>query len=211
MSAKRVCVLLLLAGVAAGGCGSDEIPASSLTPHLLPKSQVPGFELERTMDLSDPVDLVGQGIALPEATRPSAAVDHFRSSDLRSASGEVLRQGQGLDATEVHLGVARFESAKAAKASQAWMHKQDLQQPCYSECAFSPTPMDVQQVPGAAAVVQVANEKGDDTPANYRAEFTVGPYLYWMWGRFDARPQTKALFAEGVHRYFVHARRQAKV
>src|SRR5205823_10768123 len=104
----------------------------------------------------------------------------------------------------------------------AWMHGQDLQQPCFSECAFSPTPLQLPGVPGSAAVVQTAaapppppagarapvGAAPGSPPANYLAEFTIGPYLYWVWGQVDATPKNKTLFQEGLKLYYQHARQQ---
>lgn len=73
-------VVMLIAFAAGGlaGCGgggsSADVTAESLKPRLLPLSAlpVPGFREQRTFDWSDPIDLVGQGIWLPEVTQPSS-------------------------------------------------------------------------------------------------------------------------------------------
>jgi hypothetical protein len=41
-------------------------------------------------------------------------------------------------------------------------------------------------------------------PTNYLAEFTIGPYLYWM--GLQAEPSAKAKFEAGVKAYYAHAR-----
>jgi hypothetical protein len=69
----RKCLLslaaLALALVSACG-GGGKASASSLDPRLLPASSVPGFGLERRLDWSNPVNLVGEGVALPNITHP---------------------------------------------------------------------------------------------------------------------------------------------
>jgi hypothetical protein len=214
MRGHRWGAIALVSVVLVAGCGGGDskVSASSLNPRLLPSSSLPGFRLERKLDLSDPVNLVGEGIALPEATHPSAAVKEFESAGVQGASGEVFKQGGGLDATEVHIGTARFGSGGNADKVRKWMHGQDLQQPCFSQCAFSPRPTRLPGVPNSAAVVQVATAPpaapGVVAPANYRAEFTSGPYLYWVWFRGDASAKTKAEFVAGLKLYYRHAKQQ---
>src|SRR5204863_3588859 len=78
------------------GCGgsSSEVSAASLHPRLLPSAQLPGLGLQRTFDWSDPVNLVGEGVAVPRATHPSEAVKQFKDAGLKGAAGETFTQGQ---------------------------------------------------------------------------------------------------------------------
>lgn len=199
---------LLLALVTACG-GGGKVSAKSLDPRLLPASAVPGFVLARRLDWSNPVDLVGEGVALAGFTHPSAGVTEFQSAHLKGAAGEVLSRGAGLNATEIHIGVAKFDSASDAAKARSWMHGQDLQQPCFTICAFRPQPMKLSGVPNSAAVVQTTTGgKPGSGPANYRAEFTVGPYLYWVWFPGDASAKTKSRFETGLGRYYRHAKQQ---
>src|SRR5207247_9225785 len=87
---SMVAVACAVVGLGAlAGCGSDnEVSAASLKPRLLPVSLVPGFRLLRTLDWSDPVNLVGEGIFLPEATHPSQAVKEGNDSGFRGSGGE---------------------------------------------------------------------------------------------------------------------------
>jgi hypothetical protein len=192
------------------GCGSSgTVSATTLDPRLLPASSVPGFGLERKLDWSDPVNLVGEGVPLPEITHPSAGVKEFQSAHLKGAVGEVLNRGSGLDVSEIHLGAAKFDSASDAVKVRNWMHGEDLQQPCFGICAFSPKPTKLAGVPNSAAVVQTTTGgRPGFGPANYRAEFTIGPYLYWAWFQGNSSPKTKSTFESGIGRYYQHAKQQ---
>jgi hypothetical protein len=48
------------------------------------------------------------------------------------------------------------------------------------------------------------NAKLGPPPANYMAEFTIGPYLYWAFLQGDASAQSR--FEEGVALYYQHAK-----
>src|SRR5436190_14762170 len=114
----RTPVLLALVGLATvflAACGSDKsVSSASLKRQLLKASAVPGYGLQRTLDWNDPVDLVGQGIFLPELTKPSAAVKVMKTAGLRGAAGEVLARGGGLNASAITIGVAKVKSADSA-------------------------------------------------------------------------------------------------
>src|SRR4051812_9388540 len=106
---SRPCsVAILVVGIGAvvalvclAGCGgSNDVSAESLKPRLLPVAFLPGFHQLRTFDWSDPVNLVGEGIFLPEATHPSHAVKEIRDAALRGSAGEDLNRG-GANGDEV--------------------------------------------------------------------------------------------------------------
>jgi hypothetical protein len=199
---------LLIALVTACG-GSGQVSAKSLEPRLLPASAVPGFGLARTLDWSDPVNLVGEGVALAGFTHPSAGVKEFQDAHLKSAAGEILTRGAGLEVDEIHVGVAKLGSASDAVKVRGWMHGQDLSEPCPTACVFRPQPMKLSEVPDSAAVVQTAIGEPASAPANYRAEFTRGPYLYWVWFQGNPSETTKSMFAAGISRYYQHAKQQS--
>jgi hypothetical protein len=174
---------------------------------------LPGYTLVRTLDWKDPVDLIGQGIFIPEATAPSAAVKFVKGAGLQGAVGEVLRQGSGMNASEITIGVVKLESAAAATKLRDWMHGQDLQQPCFSECIFTPHNVPVPGIPTGRLVVQSSPapppppglpknvrlpEAGG--PTNYRAEFTTGPYLYFA--ETQGGPKDQARFVAGAQGYY---------
>jgi hypothetical protein len=208
----------LSAGFAIAGCGgggTSKVSSASLQPRLLSGSAVPGFGLQRTLNWSDPVDLVGEGLALPQMTHPSAAVKEFKDAHFRGATGEVLTSGGGFNATEAILGVAQFKGAADANRVREWMHDQDLDQPCFSQCIFAPFPVTVPGIPSLRFVVQSSHApppppgaprgvKVGPAPANYLAEFTVGPYLYWAVLHADST--ARARFEQGVKLYYAHAK-----
>src|SRR5437660_12533017 len=101
------CSLAALGGLT--GCGSKaKVSAVSLNPRLLPASFVPGFHLLRTLDWSDPVNLVGEGLFLPEATHPSQAVKEIRGAGFRGSAGEDLNRG-GAAGQDVRTGVIKLQ------------------------------------------------------------------------------------------------------
>jgi hypothetical protein len=208
MLRKSLLSLAALSLAVVSGCGGGgKVSATSLDPRLLAASSLPGFDLERRLDWSNPVDLVGEGVALPDSTHPSAGVKEFQSAHLKGAAGEVLKRGVGLNVTEIRIGVAKFDSDSDAARVRSWMHGQDLQQPCFTQCVFAPLPMKLAGVPNSAAVVQTTTG-GKPGPANYRAEFTVGLYLYWVWFQGDASGKTKGRFQTGLGLYYQHVKQQ---
>jgi hypothetical protein len=223
-SAVPVVSSLVVLAVLSGCGGGDNVSSSSLDPRLLSASAIPGFVQERKLDWSDPVNLVGEGIAIPQNTHPSDAVKKFQKSHLEGAAGEVLRKGAGLGATEVVVGVAKFKSDGDATSVAKWMHNQDLQQPCFSECAFAPQQTTVPGAPGVQFVVQTAPAVVRPLPgaktkgprklphglpqsANYLAEFTSGPYLYWADLR-GSDSTAKRKVEAGLKAYYDHAKRE---
>ena len=149
---------------------------------------------------------MGQGIALPQFTYPSVAVKEFQTAHLQGAAGEVLRRG--VHGTDVVIGVAKFDSASDAAKAQSWMHSQDLQQPCYGVCIFSPRVVKLAGVPGSTVVAQYVVPARPSDQANYRAEFAIGRYLYWIWFSGDSRAKTKSNFERGIATYYQHAKQQ---
>jgi hypothetical protein len=216
------CVIACLsASAAVAGCGgSSGVSPASLQPHLLPSADVPGFGLERTLEWSDPVNLVGEGLFLPEKTRPSSAVSEFTDSHFRGGAGEWLISGRGGEnEAQARLGVAQFQSAADANQVRDWMHNEDLTQPCYSQCTFSPAPATIAGIPGVRFVVQTGHvpppPKGAHVPpgvhvptgpANFLAEFTIGPRVYWA--VLHASPPAQPQFEAGMKRYYEHAKEQ---
>jgi hypothetical protein len=204
------------------GCGSEsKVSASSLKSRLFPASLTPGFRVLRTLDWSDPVNLAGEGFFLPEVTHPSEAVKEIRGAGFRGAAGEQLNRG-GPTGDDVRTGVVQFKSSGGAEKVRDWMHREDLQQPCFAECIFSPKNLAVAGVPGAQAVRQVPTAQppgtpppgvklppgvkaprvlpGSGPPTRYLAEFTIGKYLYFIWTQGNAA--AKAKFVSGTQQYY---------
>jgi hypothetical protein len=211
--------------VVATGCGgSNTVSASSLKPLLLPPSVAPGFHLLRTFDWKDPVNLVSEGFFLPEATHPSDAVKEVRDADFRGAAGEQLNRG-GPDGDDLRTGVVAFKSDGGANKVRDWMHREDLQQPCFSECIFSPRNLALVGVPGGLAVRQVPSAQpptpppgvklppgvkaprvlpGSGPPTRYLAEFTIGNHLYFL--SVTGNAAARARFVAGVRQYYTRAK-----
>jgi hypothetical protein len=216
-------VAALGATLAVAGCGGSEkeVSAASLRPRLLPTSVVLpfGFALQRTQDWSDPVNLVGEGFQIPQRTRPSEAVGEFTGAHLEGSAGETFTRGGAMNQSELVVGVAKFASAADAERVRDWMHRENLKQPCYSQCIFAPASVTLHGLPGVRLAVQSAKAPvlppgappqakahPPSGPANYGAEFTVGPYLYWAGLRADSRAQSR--FEQGVKLYYARAQQQ---
>lgn len=217
MKRRLIAVASLSIGLTAVGCGGGggQVPAASLNSRLLPASSVPGFGLERSLNWDDPINLVGEGLALPQITHPSAAVDEFRQAHLRGAAGEVLSNGAGPNSTEVRVGVAEFKSHADANRVRDWMHTEDLREPCFGQCIYTTNTVALSGMPGVRFVVQSTHlppprhippgaPKFTGGPANYLAEFTIGSYLYWAILQADAG--SRASFVHGLQRYYAHAK-----
>ena len=217
MRERLLAAASLAACVAIAGCGGGgKVSSASLEPRLLPAGSIPGFGVQRTLDWTNPVDLVGQGLALPQVTRPSVAVKEFNDRHLRGAAGRMFVGGSGFEETLLRTGVARFDSTADANAVRDWMHEQDLQQPCYGKCIFAPAPVAIAGIPNARFVEQTSHAPAPPTPppgfpkgrhvfvapapANYLAEFTVGPYLYWA--VLQATSGNRARFEAGLKAYY---------
>jgi hypothetical protein len=224
---KGILMVVAASVVAAGlggltGCGSDsKVSASSLKPRLLPASLTPGFHMLRTFDWSDPVNLVSEGIFLPELTHPSEAVKEVRGADFQGAAGEQLNRG-GPTGSDIRTGVVKFKSASGAEKVRDWMHREDMQQPCFAQCIFTPRNLALSGVPGAEAVQQVPSVQppgtpppgvklppgvrvprvlpGSGPPTRYLAEFTIGHYLYFL--RTEGNAAARAKFVSGTQQYY---------
>ena len=217
-----VCAAVGLGGLAGCGSSGNEVSAASLKPRLLPAPS--GFHLLRTLDWSDPVNLVGEGLFLPEATHPSQAVKEIRDAGFRGAAGEDLNRG-GPTGDQIRTGVIKLKSDSAATKVRDWLHSQDLQQPCFAQCIFSPRNLAIAGIPGAKAVRQVptggppsgpppgvklppgvtppkgAVAPGSGPPTRYLVEFTVGSYLYFA-STEGTGSRAGARFVAGAKRYY---------
>ena len=86
------------------------------------------------------------------------------------------------------------------------MHSQDLQEPCLTACIFSPTNLPIPGVPTATAVEQAPNRllaslhPQNVPPSHYAAEFTDGPYLYFV--NLDAPHSAANRVVKGIRDYF---------
>jgi hypothetical protein len=200
--------------VAVGGCGggSSKVSAGSLHSRLLPASGVPGYFLSRTLDWSDPVNLVGEGLFLPEVVHPSQAVSKINGAGFEGASGEKLATNSG-DA-DITTGVMEFKSASQAASIRDWMHQEDLREPCFTACIYTPGSLPLPAVPGSRAVAQSAHAPAPPPPpsgsrrkvvvvgppSRYLVEFVIGRYLYFGWT--EAPPNAQANFVKIAEDYY---------
>jgi hypothetical protein len=220
LAVAAACVVTAGLGGLTGCGGESTVSASSLNPRLLPASLAPGFHVLRTLDWSDPVNLVGEGIFLPEVTHPSDGVNEIRNADFQGAAGEQLNRG-GPTGDDIRSGVVKFKSTSGADKVRDWMHSEDLKQPCFAECIFSPQNLATPGVPGGVAVRQVPSAQppappagvklpagvtapralpGSGPPTRYLAEFTIGKYLYFVSTTGNAAAKGK--FVAGIQQYY---------
>jgi hypothetical protein len=215
------------------GCGgTSKVSSASLMSRLAPESVAPGFHLVRTLDWSDPANLVGEGIHLPERTHPSQAIKVINGAGFEGAMGEQLNQG-GPTGQTITTGVMKLQSASDATKVRDFMHGQDLETPCFEQCIFSPVSLAIPGVPGAVGVRQppvgpaAAGPTGPSPrilaalrrqgikpptpppgalsgpPTNYFVEFTIGPYLYFA----SINGGTQGQFIAGAKQYYEKVKR----
>ena len=117
--------------------------------------------------------------------------------------------------------MAEFKSAGGAEKVRDWMHSEDLQQPCFAQCIFSPRNLALSGVPGAKAVRQVPSAQppgpppgvklppgvkaprvapGSGPPTRYLAEFTIGDDLYFV--STEGNAAARARFVTGIQQYY---------
>ena len=223
-SGACIAACLATAGlVALSGCGksSHKVSAASLKSRLAPLSVAPpGFHVLRTLDWSDPVNLAIEGMRMPEILHPSQTVAEIRSSGFQGAAGQQLNQG-GPAGSTITTGVIKLSSAANANKLRDWMHKEDLTQPCFAQCIFSPRNFAISGIPQISAVRQVPNQRAPSgpppgvkvpkgvklppgaesgPPTFYLFEFTIGKYLYFAWG--DGQTKDASRFAAGARKYY---------
>jgi hypothetical protein len=203
--------------VAVAGCGGSDdngTDPASLKPRLLPASQFPpGFNLERPFEWDNPIDAAVEGLSLPQATPPSEAVDVLKKDDFDAGAGEFLTTKQGENGPAVGISVYKLGSGDDARDLQTYMHKQDLQQPCYKICSESPSELKVSGIPGVTAVKQIPQKHlPKDAPPpfdHYVFEFTDGQYLY-RGETFDGPNKVSpARFEKSARDYYSHVKQQS--
>ena len=207
-TATLILVIAVVSGCGSGSGGSKTSP-SSLRPRVLAVSTVPGYFLARTLSWSDPVDLVGEGLFLPEIVHPSQAVKMINGAGFEGATGEKLDTNAMSD--EITTGVMKFKSAASAVKIRDWLHGEDLHEPCFTACIYTPHNLVIRDAPGARGVAQVPSApppppsappalRGQrrrapvfvgGPPTRYLAEFAIGRYVYFGWTTGQAGDQAK--------------------
>ena len=189
-----------------GGGGPDDELSRTLLKRLPASDSVEGFVEQRTFDWGDPVNLIGEGLHLPEATRPSDAVAAFHDAGIVAGAGKRLSQGLAPNVNYVTIGVIKLGSADKAKKLQRWIHRQDLQPPCFDDCLYSPKDLPVPGVPHVTAVQQVPGSPADfGPPVHFLAEFVVGPYLYFA--SSDGSPEDASDVVAGLQDFYKTVRK----
>ena len=139
-----------------GGCGDNgekKVSAGELKSRLLPPSQVHGFTLYRPFEWDNSIDLVVQGIPMPEATPPSDGVHAADDAGFEVGAAEELRtlkQPPGIT-----IEALKLKSHKGAERLLDFVHNEGLKLPCYASCGELPSDMPVPGIPGAQGIQQV--------------------------------------------------------
>lgn len=217
MRARAGLAMAVAVAVAVAGCGSgsgsSQVSANSLKPRLL--ASIPGLQVQRPFDWKDPVDLVGEGLQLPQATHPSQAVAELRKNGYEGGAGIAFTPPN--QAEDVTLeAVAKLGSATEAAAVRDWVQSENLIPPCFTQCTFSPRGLPIPGVPGAKGVAQVQAGPPPGTPGpppgariaqptNYFAEFTIGQYMYYARTQGLTQDKLPQRFLTGVKMLYAHA------
>jgi hypothetical protein len=166
------------------------------------------FKVERTFAWKDPIDVVGQGFALPAATAPSQGVGVLKKAGFDAGAGETLTTPAG--DSRIQIDVLKFNSAKGATDVRDWLHQQDQLQPCFATCSESVSNLRLPVIPGALAAKQVPlKNRPPNAPGpfdHYAVEFTKGAYLYV--GTASGGPGTikPSLFETGSRAFYDHVK-----
>ncbi len=168
------------------GCGGDDDGTSpaSLRSRLLPASEVPGFKVERRFDWDNPIDLVHDGLPLPETTPLSRAVKAFEDAGFEAAVGERLAVAKGnpLEGPHARVDVIQLGSDDDAREALDYVRKEALKQPCVGVCSVEIREFAVAGIPGAkGAQLRPQREPPPNAPPPFEAytvTFTIGPRLF---------------------------------
>jgi hypothetical protein len=211
--------LLPASAVPTGVATQPAGPPAGFLPPGVPRSRVrvirppasrARIRVERYFEWKDPIDVVTQGFALPEATAPSQAVDVVKKAGFDAGAGEVLTNGP--TGPRLVVDAIKFDSPGGATQVRDWLHGQDLTQPCFSTCSESVSNLNLASVPGSKAAKQVPLSKPPpNSPEpfdHYAVEFSIGPYLYV--GDIHGAPGSVSpkLFEQGAKAYYDHVKRQ---
>jgi hypothetical protein len=187
-AARLLCVTLALVGVSIAGlvgCGGDDNGTSpaNLRSHLLPASAVPGFKIERNFSWDNPIDLVAQGLPLPQATPPSRAVKVFEDAGFEAAVGlGLVGKGNTFEGPHATIDVIQLGSDDDARDALDYVRKEALKQPCFAVCSVEGREFAVEGIPGAKGVqLSPLRNPPPNAPPPFEAYgvgFTIGPRLY---------------------------------
>jgi hypothetical protein len=183
---RRALTLAAILTLAFAGCGGDDNDTSpaELKSQLLPASAIPGFKIERNFGWDNPIDLVAEGLAVPETTHPSSAVKTFEDADFEAAVGEhlVVAKGNPFQGPQGTVDVIQLGSNDDARKALDYVGKEALKQPCFAVCSVEGREFAVEGIPGAKGVQQrPQRQPPPNAPPPFEAYgigFTIGPRLY---------------------------------
>jgi hypothetical protein len=189
-AARLLCSALALVGLSTAalvGCGGDDNGTSpaSLRSRLLPAAALPGFKIERRLEWDNPVDLVVEGLPLPEETPPSRAVKVFEDAGFEAAVGErlVVAKGNTFEGPHGGIDVIQLGSDDDARDALDYVHKEGLKQPCFAVCSVAARELAVEGIRGAKGVhlSPLRNPPPNAPPPfeAYAVAFTIGPRLFF--------------------------------
>jgi hypothetical protein len=187
LGAKLGILTMAALAIGLGACGSsddDGTSPASLNSRLLPASQIPGFKIERKFEWDNPIDLVAQGLNVPQATPPSEAVKTFEDAGFEAGAGEqfVAAKGKPYEGPHGAVEVVQLGSDDDASEALDYVRKEALKQPCFAACSVDANEFAVAGIPGAKGVhLTPQKEPPPDAPPPFEAyaiAFTIGPRLY---------------------------------
>ena len=209
-----ILIVVLLTASWAAGCGGgggdgNGEPAASLKKTLVPPGKLKPLVVRQSFTWNDPIDYVAQGLLLPETTLPSKAVATLKDDGFTAAAGQRMAPKQG--GVDVRELAASYGSNDEAQKALAYLHQQDLRQPCAAACIVSPKPYRVPGIPNLEAVRQVPNgvkpPPGEKPFERYLAEFRVGSNVYTVATDGSPGDVSPRQFNQGmktVYRYATH-------
>jgi hypothetical protein len=186
LSVKLALGAPFILAVALMGCGGndDSVSPASLKGHLPPAYDLAGFKVERELGWDNPIDLVAQGLPLPESTPPSRAVEVFEDAGFEAGAGErlVVAKGNEFEGPEAGVAVVQLGSDDEARDALDYIRKEGLKQPCFAVCSVEGREFAVPGIPGAKGVhLTPLRQPPADAPPPFEAYgvgFTIGPRLY---------------------------------
>ncbi len=210
-------VAVTVFGISLPGCGGDDDEPEGPSPESLegllpPASQLGPLNLQATLTWDNAIDLVVQGVVLPEATAPSDAVAQIEDAGFVAGAGEILMpRGDG---SPVNATVAAFDSTEGVAQAQEYLHTQDLEQPCAAACAVSPVELPIKDIPDATAVHHVPVE-GELPPGvhpfeGFAIEFPIGENLFYASASAGPGEIPVSTFERGAANFYRYAKQHSQ-
>jgi hypothetical protein len=162
------------------GCASEvdrKATPDELRSVLIRASSVPGFRLQRTLLWDKPVDVVFEGLRLPESTHRSHVARFLEKQGFQAGAGQWLTDDRGalLRVAAIELG-----SISGARNLHGYVHQEALEQPCWGVCGERASGFTVPGMPGSSGVRQLP--LADRLPIDPRP-FTAYQIAFTRWKR----------------------------